>query len=56
MAWTGIARREHSREGLRYPSDMTDGERALFESFLACSSSVGRPRFVDMRNVWDVIQ
>lgn len=29
MAWTGIARREHSREGLRYPSDMTDGEWAL---------------------------
>ncbi|WP_415578760.1 hypothetical protein, partial [Komagataeibacter xylinus] len=26
VTWTGIARREHSREGLRYPSDMMDGE------------------------------
>ncbi|MGA1854333.1 IS5/IS1182 family transposase, partial [Sphingobium sp. HT1-2] len=28
MAWTGIARDEHSRKGLRYPSDMTDREWA----------------------------
>lgn len=26
MAWTGIARQVHSREGLRYPSDMTDAQ------------------------------
>ncbi len=34
MAWTGIARREHSREGLRYSSDMTDRERALAAPFI----------------------
>lgn len=34
MAWSGIARREHSREGLRYPSDMTDGEWALVAPFI----------------------
>ena len=28
MGWTGIARRDHSREGLRYPSDMTEQRMA----------------------------
>lgn len=32
--WTGIARREHSREGLRYPADMMDGEWALIVPFV----------------------
>jgi hypothetical protein len=29
VAWTGIAGRAHSREDLRYPSDMRDTELAL---------------------------
>jgi len=46
MAWSGIARQEHSREGLRYPSDMIDGEWAL-----VVSSSWPPRRAVDMREV-----
>lgn len=31
MAWTEITRRHYRREGLRYASDMTDGEWQLIE-------------------------
>jgi len=51
MAWTGIARREHSREGLRYPSDMTDREWALAAPFIPPARSGGRRRTTDMREV-----
>lgn len=51
MGWTGIARHEHSREGLRYPSDMTNGEWALLEPFIPPARHGGRPRTTDMREV-----
>lgn len=51
MAWTGIARREHSREGLRYPSDMTATEWALAAPFVPPARRGGRPRTADMREV-----
>lgn len=51
VAWTGIARRKHSREGLRYPSDMTDTEWALVVPFVPPSKRGGRPRTADMREV-----
>jgi transposase len=51
MAWTGTARREHSREGLRYPSDMTDAEWAVTEPFIPPAKRGGRPRTTDMREV-----
>jgi len=51
MAWTGIARREHSREGLRYPSDLTDKEWLLTAPFIPPAKSGGRPRTSDMREV-----
>ncbi|WOE73812.1 IS5 family transposase [Alterisphingorhabdus coralli] len=51
MAWTGIARAEHSREGLRYPSDMTDREWMLLEPFIPPARRGGRPRTADMREV-----
>lgn len=51
VAWTGIARREHSREGLRYPSDMTDAEWALAAPFVPPARRGGRPRTSDMREV-----
>ena len=51
MTWTGIARREHSREGLRYPSDMTDREWLLTAPFIPSAKSGGRPRTTDMREV-----
>ena len=51
VTWTGIARREHSREGLRYPSDMTDVEWALAAPFVPPARRGGRPRTADMREV-----
>ena len=51
MAWTDIARREHSRAGLRYPSDMTDREWALAAPFIPPAKTGGRRRTTDMREV-----
>ena len=51
MAWTGIARREHSREGLRYPSDLTDQEWGLTSPFIPPAKTGGRRRSTDMREV-----
>ena len=51
MAWTGIARREHSRDGLRYPSELTDREWALTAPFIPPAKSGGRRRTTDMREV-----
>lgn len=51
MAWTGIAQREHSREGLRYPSDMTDAEWAVMQPFIPPAKRGGRRRTTDMREV-----
>ncbi|WP_254512037.1 transposase, partial [Komagataeibacter oboediens] len=55
VAWTGIARHEHSREGLRYPSDMTDAEWALIMPFVSPAKRGGRPRTADMREVVNAI-
>ncbi|AMK21780.1 IS5 family transposase [Sphingobium sp. TKS] len=55
VTWTGIARREHSREGLRYPSDMTDAEWALSAPFVPPAKRGGRPRTADMREVLNAI-
>lgn len=51
MAWTDIARQEHSRAGLRYPSDMTDREWALAAPFIPPAKTGGRRRTTDMREV-----
>lgn len=55
VTWTGIARREHSREGLRYSSDMTDVEWALTAPFVPPARRGGRPRTADMREVPNAI-
>lgn len=55
MAWTGIARHEHSREGLRHPSDMTDAEWALIMPFVPPAKRGGRPRTADMPEVVNMI-
>jgi len=49
MPWSGIARREHSREGLRYPSDMTDREWMVTAPFIPSPKRGGRRRTTDMR-------
>ena len=51
VAWTGIARREHSRDGLRYPSDMTDRDWLLAAPFIPPAKRGGRRRTADMREV-----
>jgi len=55
MAWTGIARLEHSREGLRYPSDMTDREWMLAEPFIPPARRGGRRRTTDIREVLNAL-
>ena len=51
VAWTGIARNEHNREGLRYSSDMRDSEWALVLPFVPAARRDGCPRTTDMRGV-----
>lgn len=51
MTWTGTARVEHSRKGLRYPSDMTDREWDLLAPFIPPARTGGRRRTTDMREV-----
>ena len=51
MGWTGIARRGHSREGLRYPSDMTERECLLTAPFIPPAKTGGRRRTTAMREV-----
>ena len=56
MAWTETAREQHDRRWLRYASDVTDGEWEVIAPFMPPPSKVGRPREVDMREVWNAIQ
>ena len=55
MTWTDIARREHNRDGLRYPSDLTDREWAVIGPLLPAAKRGGRPRTTDLREVTDAI-
>lgn len=55
MAWTGIAREEHRRKGLRYSSDMTDREWALAAPFIPVAKRGGRRRTTDMREVLNAL-
>ncbi|GAB7551752.1 hypothetical protein NRB_12510 [Novosphingobium sp. 11B] len=55
MAWTGIARQEHSRKGLRYSSDMTDREWELAAPFIPPAKRGGRRRTTDMREVMNAL-
>jgi transposase len=55
MAWTETTRRRYRREGLRYASDLTDGEWALIEPFLPAPAKVGRPRKTDLRRLVEAI-
>ena len=41
--WTAEQRRAHEREGLRYPSDVTDVEWELVRPFLVSSKHKGSP-------------
>src|ERR1700687_3886862 len=41
--WTDITRAKHARKGLRYSSDLTDGEWPVVEPELPVVSRLGRP-------------
>ena len=49
--WTTEQRQRHDRAGLRYPSDLSDGEWALVEPFIPSARRGGRRRTVDVREV-----
>ena len=53
--WTAEQRLAHDRAGLRYPSDLTDGEWALVEPFIPPAKRGGRRRTVDVREVLNAI-
>jgi putative transposase len=52
--WTPANRRQHSRDHLRYETDLTDAEWALIEPLLPTSSQRGRP-CTCLREVLNVI-
>ncbi len=49
--WTSENRARYDRSGLRYPSDLTDGEWALIEPLIPPAKRGGGKRSVDMRAV-----
>lgn len=53
--WTDITRRQHSRAGLRYPSDLRDGEWCLIAPLFPPARQGGRPRATDLREVLNAI-
>ena len=42
--WTPTTRRQHSRAGLRYGSNLTDAEWTLLAPFLPAEAGCGRKR------------
>ena len=53
--WTPATRRQHSREGLRYETDLTDAEWALIEPLMPKPLARGRPREWPLREVMNAI-
>lgn len=55
MTWTEITRPQYLRVGVRYTSDLTDGEWLVVARFMPERSRLGRPREVDLRSVVNAI-
>jgi putative transposase len=55
IPWDDIARAEHNRDHLRFPSDLTDPEWALIAPMIPPSKRGGRPRTTQMRDVVEAI-
>jgi transposase len=51
--WTAADREQYGREGLRYPSDLTDAEWALVAPLIRPAKRGGRRRSVVVREVMD---
>lgn len=56
MPWNDTARKQHNRDRLRYPSDLTDREWTLIAPMLPAARRGGRPRTTNLRDVVDAIQ
>nr|WP_306265955.1 transposase [Pararhizobium sp. IMCC3301] len=55
MLWTDITRAEQNRSSNRYPSDLTDAERAIVRPFVPPARPGSRRRTTDMRVVLNAI-
>ncbi len=53
--WTPTTRRQHSRAGLRYETDLTDVEWAVIGPLMPKPASCGRPALWTMREVLNAI-
>ena len=53
--WTEATRRQHSRDELRYGSDMTDEEWEIIAPFMPPPARTGRPREWTMREIINAI-
>jgi transposase len=53
--WTPTTRRQHSRDHLRYGSDLTDAEWELIAPFMPPAAKTGRPRLWTMREIMNAI-
>ena len=53
MPWTETTRRQYERHNERCSSDVTDEDRAVIFPLLPGPDKSGRPREVELRDVWD---
>lgn len=53
--WTATTRAQHSRDKLRFASDLTDAEWAVLEPLLPGPSPIGRPPTWPMRDIVEAI-
>jgi putative transposase len=53
--WTTTTRRQHSRDHLRYGSDLTDAEWTIIALFMPPPAKTGRPREWSMREIMNAI-
>jgi transposase len=53
--WTPTTRRQHSRDHLRYGSDLSDAEWAIIAPFMPPPARTGRPREWPMREIINAI-
>jgi transposase len=53
--WTDITRAKHARKGLRYSSDLTDGEWAVLEPLFPVRPTLGRPPKWPLRTIMDAM-
>lgn len=55
LMWTPATRRQHSRENLRYETDLTDREWNLIAPMMPVASRTGRPRKWPLREIMNAI-